>query len=181
MKEKLLRELDVHSEDEVLGARELEVLEEMEGVAGIPDEGGEFLGRGYKQNQGYVEQSLFRCYTCTIPHLFLHYIDDCVDAASCSHEELEQFNNFTNTFHPNFKFTWTISNTSLPFLDLSISISGESYHKIVEISAGNNAASSGENQCENHVLFFSSKCVIQCCLTEPRGEWLTCGKEAQLL
>eukprot|EP00061_Rhincodon_typus_P006091 g26354.t1 len=39
-------------------------------------------------------------------------------------EELEQFINFANTYHHDLKFTWTISDTSLPFLDLSISISG---------------------------------------------------------
>eukprot|EP00061_Rhincodon_typus_P011750 g37000.t1 len=71
----------------------------------------------------FVEQSLFRCSTGTIPHLFLRYIDDCISAASCSHEELEQFINFTNIFHPNLKFTWTICDTCLSFLDLSISIS----------------------------------------------------------
>eukprot|EP00061_Rhincodon_typus_P004964 g23842.t1 len=73
---------------------------------------------------GYVEQSLFRSYTATIPHLFLRYIIDCIGAALCSHEELEQFINLTNTFHPNLKFTWTISDTSISFLDLSVSISG---------------------------------------------------------
>eukprot|EP00061_Rhincodon_typus_P000648 g12316.t1 len=36
---------------------------------------------------GYVEQSLFRRYTGPKPHLFLRYIDDCIGAASCSHEE----------------------------------------------------------------------------------------------
>eukprot|EP00061_Rhincodon_typus_P001326 g14460.t1 len=40
---------------------------------------------------GYTEQSLFRSYIGPIPHLFLRYIDDCIGAASCSHEELEQF------------------------------------------------------------------------------------------
>eukprot|EP00061_Rhincodon_typus_P005115 g24226.t1 len=74
---------------------------------------------------GYVEQSLFRCYTGTIPHLFLRYINDCIDATLCFREELEQFINFTNTFHPNLKFTWISSDTSLSFLDLSISISGD--------------------------------------------------------
>eukprot|EP00061_Rhincodon_typus_P000533 g11987.t1 len=74
---------------------------------------------------GYVEQSLFCCYTGTIPHLFLRYIDDCIGTASCSHEELEQFINFTNTFDPNLKFPWTISDTSLSFLDLSVFISGD--------------------------------------------------------
>eukprot|EP00061_Rhincodon_typus_P010041 g34019.t1 len=72
---------------------------------------------------GFVEQTPFCCYTGTIPHLFLHYIDDCIGAASCSHKELKQFTNFTNTFHPALKFTGTISDPSLPFLDLSVSIS----------------------------------------------------------
>eukprot|EP00061_Rhincodon_typus_P013566 g40011.t1 len=49
---------------------------------------------------GYVEQSLFHSYTGPKHHLFLRYIDDCIGAASCSHEELEQFIHFTNTFHP---------------------------------------------------------------------------------
>eukprot|EP00061_Rhincodon_typus_P007198 g28647.t1 len=49
------------------------------------------------------EQSLFRSYTGTIPYLFLRYIDDCIGIVSCSHEELEQFIHFTNTFHPNLK------------------------------------------------------------------------------
>eukprot|EP00061_Rhincodon_typus_P004903 g23698.t1 len=71
-----------------------------------------------------MEQSLFHCYTDTIPHLFFCYIDDCIGAALCSHEELEQFINFTDTFHPNLKFTWTINDTSHPFLDPSVSISG---------------------------------------------------------
>eukprot|EP00061_Rhincodon_typus_P011334 g36269.t1 len=85
---------------------------------------GTCMGPGYTcLFEGYMEQSLFRCYTGTIPHLFLCYVDDWISAASCSHEELEQFNNFTITFHPNLKFTCTISNTSLSFLDLSISIS----------------------------------------------------------
>eukprot|EP00061_Rhincodon_typus_P000048 g10257.t1 len=72
---------------------------------------------------GYVEQSLFYSYTGTFPYLFLRYIDDCIGAASCSHKELKQFIHFTNTFHPNHKFTWIISDTSLSFLDLSVSIS----------------------------------------------------------
>eukprot|EP00061_Rhincodon_typus_P011402 g36375.t1 len=59
-----------------------------------------------------MKQTLFHCCTRTIPHLFLCYIDDCVGAVSRSHEELEQFISFTNTLHPNLKFTWTISDTS---------------------------------------------------------------------
>eukprot|EP00061_Rhincodon_typus_P013962 g40677.t1 len=61
---------------------------------------------------GFMEQALFYNYTSTILHLFLCHIDDCIGAALCSHEELEQFINFANTFHPILKFTWTISDTS---------------------------------------------------------------------
>eukprot|EP00061_Rhincodon_typus_P009357 g32803.t1 len=71
-----------------------------------------------------MELSLFCCSAGTIPLLFVRYVDDYIRAASCSHEELKQFINFTNIFHPNLKFTWTISNTSLIFLDLSVSVSG---------------------------------------------------------
>eukprot|EP00061_Rhincodon_typus_P004278 g22195.t1 len=74
---------------------------------------------------GYVEQSLFCCHTGTIPHLLVCYIDDCISVALCSHKVLQQFINFTNTFHPNLKFTWTISNTSLSFLDPCVSISDD--------------------------------------------------------
>eukprot|EP00061_Rhincodon_typus_P000185 g10828.t1 len=73
---------------------------------------------------GYVEQFLFRCYTGPIPNLFLRYIDDCIGAASCSHDELQQFIHFTSTFHPNLKFTWTISDNSLSPSWTSVSISG---------------------------------------------------------
>eukprot|EP00061_Rhincodon_typus_P006729 g27696.t1 len=73
---------------------------------------------------GHVELSLSYCCTSTIPHLFLHYIDNCISAASCSHDEVEQFINFTNTLYPEPKFNWTISNTSLLFLGLFMSISG---------------------------------------------------------
>ncbi|XP_059503918.1 uncharacterized protein LOC125456606 [Stegostoma tigrinum] len=83
---------------------------------------------------GYVEQSLFRTYTCPKPHLFLRCIDNCIGATLCSHEELKQFIHFTNTFHPNLKFTWAISNTSLTFLDLSISIAGN-HQKPISISS----------------------------------------------
>eukprot|EP00061_Rhincodon_typus_P001195 g14010.t1 len=43
-------------------------------------------------------------------------VDDRIGAVSCSHKELEQFVHFTNTFHPNLKFSWTISDTSLSYV-----------------------------------------------------------------
>ncbi|XP_059807711.1 uncharacterized protein LOC132381986 [Hypanus sabinus] len=74
---------------------------------------------------GFVEQSMFQVYTGIHTLLFLRYIDDYIGAASCKHAELVDFINFVSNFHAALKFTWSISDTSLPFLDLSVSISGD--------------------------------------------------------
>eukprot|EP00061_Rhincodon_typus_P012265 g37892.t1 len=52
---------------------------------------------------GYVEHSLFQSYSGPHTQLFLQYIDGIIGAA-----------------------TWSISDSSLPFLDISVSISGDS-------------------------------------------------------
>ncbi|XP_059832219.1 uncharacterized protein LOC132397440 [Hypanus sabinus] len=74
---------------------------------------------------GFVEQSMFQGYTGIHPPLFLRYIDDCIGTTSCTRAELVDFINFASSFHPALKFTWSISDTSLPFFDLSVSISGD--------------------------------------------------------
>eukprot|EP00061_Rhincodon_typus_P006068 g26308.t1 len=74
---------------------------------------------------GYMEYSLFQSYSGPHPQLFLQYIDDIIGAASRSCLELEKFINFTSNFHPALTFTWSISDSSLPFLDISVSISGD--------------------------------------------------------
>ncbi len=48
----------------------------------------------------------------------------CVGTASCSRGKLEQFINYVNNFHPALQFTWEISETSVSFLDILISING---------------------------------------------------------
>eukprot|EP00061_Rhincodon_typus_P003921 g21302.t1 len=88
-----------------------------------------------------------------MPHLFLCYIDDCISAASYSHEEIEQFIHFTNIFHPDLNFTWTISDTSLPFLDLSTSISSKQlstniHFKLTDSHSYLNYTSSHPSSCE---------------------------------
>eukprot|EP00061_Rhincodon_typus_P004711 g23253.t1 len=108
---------------------------------------------------GYMEQPLFHHYTDIIPHLFLRYIDDCVSAASCSHKKLEQFINFTNTLHPNLKFIWTISNRPIPFLDLSVSISGnllstDIYIKPTASHSYLDYTSSHPTSCKNAIPYY---------------------------
>eukprot|EP00061_Rhincodon_typus_P004615 g23009.t1 len=115
-----------------------------------------------------MEQSIFQYYTGTIPHLFLHDIDDYIGAGSCSHEELEQFINFTNTFHPNLEFTWTISDTSLSFLDLSVSISSNYfstniYFKPTDSRSYLDYTSSHPPSCKNVVPFSQLLCLCRIC------------------
>ena len=54
--------------------------------------------------------------------VFGRYIDDCLGATSCTKEELERFIGFVNSFHPALKFIWEISETSVIFLDINISV-----------------------------------------------------------
>ena len=60
------------------------------------------------------------------PELYRRYIDDCIGATSSSREDLNQFITAVNSFHPALKYTWEISDTSLAFLDIKVSIEGNS-------------------------------------------------------
>ena len=71
---------------------------------------------------GYVEEQIFNQFDGPKPELFGRYIDDCLGATSCTKEELERFIDFVNSFHPALKFTWEISETSVTFLDINISV-----------------------------------------------------------
>ena len=72
---------------------------------------------------GYVEHQFFNQYNGPKPELYGRYID-CIGAISSSREELDQFITSVNSFHPALKYTWEISETSLAFLDIKVSIRG---------------------------------------------------------
>ena len=59
------------------------------------------------------------------PDLFGRYIDDRLGTASCTRADLERFINYVNGFHHALKFIWEISETSVSFLDISVSINGD--------------------------------------------------------
>ena len=73
---------------------------------------------------GYIEHQFFNQYNCPKPDLYLRYIDDCVGATSSTREELNQFIPAVNSFHLALKYTWEISDTSLAFLDIKVSVEG---------------------------------------------------------
>ena len=58
------------------------------------------------------------------PELYHRYIDDCISATSSSREDLNQCTTAVNSFHPALKYAWEMSDTSLAFLDIKVSIEG---------------------------------------------------------
>ena len=73
---------------------------------------------------GYIEHKFFNQYNGPKPELYRRYIDDCVGATSSTREELNQFITAVNSFHPALKYTWEISDSSLAFLDIKLSVEG---------------------------------------------------------
>ena len=73
---------------------------------------------------GYLEEAILSQCTGFIPQLHKCYIDDVVGAACCDRKDLEDFINHVSDFHPVLQYTHTISETSLPFLDINLHKSG---------------------------------------------------------
>jgi len=61
-------------------------------------------------------------YNSPKPELYRRYMDDCIGATSSTREDLNQFITAVNSFHPVLKYTWEISDTSLAFLDIKVSM-----------------------------------------------------------
>ena len=72
---------------------------------------------------GYVEGKMFEEYQGRKPALYKRYIDDVLGASSDTRQDLENFIHFCSTYHPALKYTFEISESSVPFLDLCVSIS----------------------------------------------------------
>ena len=75
---------------------------------------------------GHFEEQLFSQYTGPRPILYKRYIDDIVGVATGSRHDLESFIHFVESFCPFLKFTHCISDSSVVFLDLQLSISNRS-------------------------------------------------------
>ena len=72
--------------------------------------------RGYKLAILILREIDHKLYGC--------YIDDCIGATSSTREELTQFITSVNSFHLALKYTWDISDNSLSFLDIKVSVEG---------------------------------------------------------
>ena len=67
---------------------------------------------------GYVENKMIQEYQGRKPELYKRYIDDVLGASSDTRQDLENFIHFCSTYHPALKYTFEISESSIPFLAL---------------------------------------------------------------
>jgi len=83
------------------------------------------MGRSYANLLvSYIERQVFNQYDGPKSKLYRRYIDDSVGATSSTRVDLNQFITSVNSFHPTLKYTWELSDTSLAFLDIKLSIEG---------------------------------------------------------
>lgn len=73
---------------------------------------------------GYLEEMFFKSYHGPKPDLFKRFIDDIIGAASISNQQLQSFIESLCNFHPDIDYTYDISEDSLPFLDTTVTPSG---------------------------------------------------------
>ena len=72
---------------------------------------------------GHQEQLIYESYQGPLPCLIKRYIDDIIGATSLPLTDLQKFIDYTNNFHPALQFTYTITEASIPFLDILLTIS----------------------------------------------------------
>ena len=69
---------------------------------------------------GHLKHTLLQQYKKPVPEIYKRYIDDGTGATSLSYNQLLDFINFVQNFHPAVKFTYEISEKSVTFLDMKI-------------------------------------------------------------
>ena len=70
---------------------------------------------------GYIEEKMIFTYPGTKPIMLGRYIDGYIGISMSTEKELENFIQYVNDFHPSLSYTYDISDTSVNFLDISIS------------------------------------------------------------
>ena len=65
-----------------------------------------------------------------MPEIYKRYIDDGIGATSLSYNQLLDFINFVQNFHPAVKFTYEISEKSVTFLDMKLLLETRKTHNL---------------------------------------------------
>jgi hypothetical protein len=70
-------------------------------------------------------------YDGPIPGLYKRYIDECIGVSNLSEKETIKFLEFVGNFHPSIKITYSISSSSVSFLDMTVSLDSSGIHTFV--------------------------------------------------
>lgn len=121
---------------------------------------------------GYQEYLISQQYEGPFPHLIKRYIDDIVGATSLPLHQLQDFIDFVCNFHPSLKFTFEITETPLPFLDILLSISDDSisisiYYKDTDAQSFLNYSSSHPIKTKNSIPFSQFLRLRKLCSKDP--------------
>ena len=71
---------------------------------------------------GFLELNICRSYNGPLPEFYKRYIDDGIGITSMAEDDLRNFIEFTNNFNPAIRFTYTISSTTVNFLDIKVDL-----------------------------------------------------------
>ena len=117
---------------------------------------------------GHQEQLIYDSYDGPLPCLIKRYIDDIVGATSLPLADLQRFINYTNSFHPALQFTHSITEESLPFLDILLSISNNRistsiFYKPTDAHCLLNYESSHPKKCKDSIPYSQLRRLRRIC------------------
>ena len=117
---------------------------------------------------GYLEELFFADYEHSKPMLYRRYIDDIVGAASCPEKELQCFIDHLTNFNSSIKYTYTISNNTVTFLDLQLTIDNNHIKSCVHLKPTDSHnyllfSSSHPPSCKQSIPFSQLLRIKRCC------------------
>ena len=120
---------------------------------------------------GHQEKLIFQSYTGTFPCLLRRYIDNVVVATSLPLNQLQDFIHFVKNFHPALEFTHIITEDSLSFLDIQLSISKDGistsvHYKETDAHCYFDYNSSHPQKCKDSIPYSQFRRLRRLCSTD---------------
>nr|XP_054772091.1 uncharacterized protein LOC129280060 [Lytechinus pictus] len=120
---------------------------------------------------GYIESRFLSDYEGPKPLLLRRYIDDYLGIAVSSKDEVMEFIDRLGNMHPSVQLTNEVSDASVAFLDLKVTIEGSGittsvHYKPTDSHAYLNYASSHPPACKNSIPFSQLSRIRRICSEE---------------
>ena len=129
---------------------------------------------------GYLEEKMFAEYSGPVPDLYKRYIDDVFGVSSNTDQELQSFINFVSSYHPAIKYTFTISESELSFLDILCKVTDSSidtsiFYKPTDAHCYLNYSSCHPKSCKDAIPKSIPKTVVDRALNSVSRKNRTCA------